>query len=231
MTHSKEEAEEWAKSSIRLASGPADDLISGTIASLVRDVRGNRWSIAIAMITTFLAICVWDLPVGFPARLLLEGLYCIVAGRILTKDMVDRTQRLVFLTVTQDELICYRMPKMSQQAAMASVLFRASPSDVRVKGRKGKSDRYWAISLASRGLGGKGRPWHRRIRAWLELRVQVLVYRPWYRELGEIMTALQASRAQVQPALLDITAELTAAESLGAADFSVRDGNWDALRR
>jgi hypothetical protein len=212
--HSTAEAEEWAKSLIRLANGPADDIVAGTMAS---GGPGPRAIIGVVVIASVLLT---------QAQLFLGGLareiatyYGYGVSGLITMLVLERIRHPVYLTVTQDELICYRVRKMSQQPARAGVLFRAPSCAVRVHGSKDKKGRRWAIGFASRGPGAKGRlPQQHRIRAWLErlrlvFRQPLTVDRSWFRELGEVMTALQASGAEVQPALLDITAALTAAES------------------
>lgn len=132
--HSKAEAEEWAEASACLANGPADDLIAGTMASAV---PGN-WAFSAIMTTAMLppALAV-DLPVSVLNKLL-AGFACAFVGSVISTVMAARMRRLVYLTVTQDEFICYRVPKMSQQPAGAEVLFRASPRAVRVKAARAR---------------------------------------------------------------------------------------------
>lgn len=207
--HSKAEAEQQARASIRLANGPADDLIAGTMASVT--IQGLWRALAIGLISVVVPALVLDSPLGFLAKWL-AALAFLVVWTAITTPMLTR-RRPVYLAVTPDELICYRVPKISQQPAAAHVLFRVSPRAARVKGGTGKQGRTWTVSFASRGPGTKRRlPRQHPIRAWLtELRLYLAlqpltVDRSWFRELGEVMNALQASGAEVPSALLEITA-------------------------
>lgn len=206
--HSKAEAQERARASIRLASGPADDLIAGTMAS-----AGLRhWAItAVCTAVTFPSPLVLALPTALLTRLLAFSA-CAVVGSVVFAAVAAGIRRPVYLTVTRDQLICYRVPKASRQPAAAQVLFRASLRAVCVSGNKYEEGRNRTIHFASRGPAAKDCPQQHGSRAWLEERrlrrafqQPFTVDRSWYRELGEVMTALQAAGAEVHPALLDIT--------------------------
>lgn len=186
-------AEERAKDSIRMANGPADDLVAGTMAS----ADPPMWTIvAFTSAAPFTLSLVPALTSG-SARWIATTAAIVVYGfgsAIIAELVFPRLRRPVYLAVTHDELIGYRVPKMSRRPAGADLRFRAPLSAVRIKGRKGKKNPYWVTRVASRGPGATGR--------LPPLRID----QSWSGELCEVAIALQASGAQVQPALLDITA-------------------------
>lgn len=194
--HSKAEAEEWAKSSVRLADGPADDLLAGTTAT----VGPGFWAaLRIGIYTQTPTALAQFVPGALPRGL--ATFVCFVVFGLIAAVWLEGMRRPLYLAVTQDELICYRVPKMSQQPTRADLLFRAAPSTIRIDGRKDKKGRNWTVRFASRSPDAKDRL------------PQLTVDRSWYRELHDVVAALRAADADVQPALLDITAALTAAES------------------
>ena len=185
--HSTAEAEEWAKHLIRLADGPADDLVAGTMASAR---PGLLAIIGIVVIGSTLLTLAQTLLGGLARAIATYGGFGI--SGLITTFVLARMRRPAYLTITQDEIICYHVPKMSQQPARAGVLFRTSPSAVRVRGLKKGGN--WAIGFACRG------PEQQSIRAWLEevrLRLafqqSLTVDQSWFRELGEVMTALDGA--------------------------------------
>lgn len=202
IAHSTAEAEEWAKHLIRLGNGPADDLVAGTMASSRPGLLAIIGTVVI--VSTLLT----------QAQIFLGGLAQAIAtyggfsiSSLITTFVLTRMRRPAYLTVTQDEIICYHVPKMSQQPARARVLFRAPSSAIRVRGPRNKEGGNWAIRFACRGPEQQSiQAWLKEVRLRLAFQQSLTVDRSWFRELGEVMTALQVSGAEVQPALLDITA-------------------------
>jgi hypothetical protein len=206
--HSKTEAGERAMNAIRMAGGPANDLIAGTMASTI--IPGARWIIPFGMIGMAQTVVTSHLPGGNLAGMLAAAVWGVIWAALPLR-------RPVYLIVTQGELICYRVPEVSRQPARAKELFRMPPGAVRVKGRKYKEDKNTTVRFASRGPGGARPPRHRS-RAWpeglrcLASRQPLAIDPSWHQELGEVLTALQAAGATIPPALLGITAALATAE-------------------
>jgi hypothetical protein len=201
--YSQMEIEERARNAIRLADGPANDIIAGTMASVSPIVRGT---IAFTVAGTIQAVVSSALPAGFLPGMVAAGIFGGVVA--LVPGMLRRP---VYIIVTPGEFICYRVSEMNQQPARAKVLFRASPRAVRVKCRKYKKgkDTNIRIRFASRGPGEARRQQSRHLDAWQPLTVSP----SWHQEFGEVLTALRAAGATMHPALLGVTATLATAES------------------
>lgn len=197
IAHSNAEAGEWAKNSIRMADGPADDLTAGTMASL----SPAFWVIlaAGACAGTVPMLLVSLMPDGIVRILTSFVIYGAFGG--ISAIWLGRMQRPVYLAVTQDELVCYRVPKTSQKPARADMLFRMSPCLIRITGKKDKEGRNWVIRVKSRTPGATGR-----------LR-SLAVDRSWFRELDDVVAALHAAGAEVPPALQYISGTLEGTES------------------
>jgi hypothetical protein len=177
--HPKAEAEERAKASIRLANSPADDPTAGTMAS----VGPGFWAIiAAGAITALAPILTQGLLSGLTEWLAAFGCSTVSVG--VAAAMLGK-RRPVYLTVTEDELICYRVPKMNQQPSRAGVLFRMSPRTARLDGRKDKKGASWTINFASRSPSAKGRPQQHHTRVWpglhQSLQRSLTIDRSWYR--------------------------------------------------
>jgi hypothetical protein len=176
-----------------MANGPVDDLVAGTMAS----ADPPMWTVvALTATGSFTFVLVPSLTSG-SARWIASAVTIAVFGfgtAVISELVFPRLRRPVYLAVTRDEVIGYRVPKISSQLARADLWFRAPPSAVRIKGREGRKSRDWVIRVASRGPGATGRL------------PPLTVDRSWCRELCEVATTLQACGAEVRPALLDITA-------------------------
>lgn len=115
---------------------------------------------------------------------------------VITDIVFPRLRRPVYLAVTRDEVLGYRMPRLRLRSMKTKLLFRAPLSAVRIEGHKAKKEQRWAIRVVYRGPAAKGRL------------PRLTVGRFWLRELYEVVTALQVSGAEVHPALEGIAEAL-----------------------
>jgi transposase len=183
----KAEAVERARNSIRLADGAADDLIAGTMASAdpgwVPFGEGLLFPLLLLPLGLISGTAYWV------AVAVMFVVFSFMAG-VFSVAVLPRLRRPVYLVLTPGEFACYRVPKISRPPAGAELWFRAPPSAIRIAGRRAKADPTWTISVSSHSPGRKRRP--------RPLRVDGA----WTRELYEVVTALHACGAKVQPALL-----------------------------
>lgn len=155
-----------------------DDVLAGVLAEVT---LGPLVDVPIAFAgTCSLIVALYDVfgpglsQAGAVATAASVGLSLVLAAALLMR-------KHVFIAVTQNSLICYRVSRLDQSAVR--LLFVAPPSSVRLTG-SGRGLLRSSVRYSGPGTGERG--------------LRLTIVRPWQGDLDEVLTALALAGAAVE---------------------------------